>query len=119
MRKERLLQTQLRLVVQSDTTVMIPVGETPVLEAGASGSGSQCAVTATNFLRCGCPSVQILVHPSSMQMSHLEHFTDEMRGCLASLANPGEQFRIQLPTVDEEILYKSGAVLCLTRQVGK
>lgn len=73
----------LKLVVQSDDTVMIPVGEVPVLIGPDEGIGERdylrevgrwvpVLATATNFIRCGCPEVRIW----SAYAQELEHDKD-------------------------------------------
>src|SRR5688572_14691738 len=47
-------------LVQSDECVTTRQNETPVIELLGSNSPSTAVIMAVNFLRCGCPSVQIV-----------------------------------------------------------
>jgi hypothetical protein len=101
----------LKLIVQSDDTVMIPAGGVPVLIGPNEGIDEGASylrqhelwvpvlVTATNFIRCGCPEVLIWSayaqkiehekhHGWNAQMSKFEELKKHLQRSLSVFGPP-------------------------------
>ncbi len=92
------------------------MGESPVIEMDVSGTYVTIAgyiTTAVNFLRSGCPSVQIFYSYTAPEDSNFKEEFDElsanMKSILNTLSLPKESFKV------EEIK----SVLLITRVVEK
>ncbi|KKU49804.1 MAG: hypothetical protein A3F53_00035 [Candidatus Zambryskibacteria bacterium RIFCSPHIGHO2_12_FULL_48_10] len=90
------MRLKISLVVEEE--VMIPQNESPVLQnPGLFGNKSEVVAKTVNFLRCGCPSVQLISgNPYSEQLA--KDMLDKFQGMFSSLQKPGEQFEIQAPS---------------------
>ena len=79
------MEQRLALICEStDGIVTIAEGQVPVLRA-SSPDGQQDIPMAVNFLRSGCPAVQ-------MVYINMKQFIDEVETLLHDLELPGEQF---------------------------
>ncbi|TSC71758.1 MAG: hypothetical protein G01um101438_911 [Parcubacteria group bacterium Gr01-1014_38] len=79
------VQQQVQLIEQQRDHVTIPTGQVPVLEYTSPGS---VAAMAVNFLRCGCPMVQVLLE--TWGLAQAEACQSKTRSVLQALELPGE-----------------------------
>ena len=87
MTSQPLAQKQAQLITQELESVTIPVDQVPVLGFTSNETSSAMAV---NFLRCGCPAVQI-VRSSLADTTYAERFLHELQHVLHALQLPGEK----------------------------
>ena len=86
MTSQPLAQKQAQLITQERESVTIPVDQVPVLGFTSNETSSAMAV---NFLRCGCPAVQIVRY--TFTDTYAERFLHELQHVLHALQLPGEK----------------------------
>ena len=100
---------QRMLLVQSTDCTTIPVGETPVLRLSNHPFPLAEVVNAVNFLRSGCPQVQVATQPIQFRSPNpdeatlgLEFFglTECFFGYLKNLQLAGEKFHTSMKKLE-------------------
>jgi hypothetical protein len=84
--QKRVAVVKSKLIIQGRHTVMIPEGGVPVI--GAAGNfgftSGEAAAAVVNFLRCGCPKVQVIFDSASVDV---EGRIDEMWKTICQLGD--------------------------------
>lgn len=83
-----------QLIQQQETTILL--GEVPVLRA-AQYNPEEVATIAANFLRSGCPAVQLLFAPHLPTPNYMDELSEWFRG----IEIEGEEFRPVWTTNDK------------------
>lgn len=96
------------LVVEGN--VMIPQTETPALSISDDGWIPEID-QIVNFLRSGCPSVQLRIPPDWMER-RIKGVHDFIQNELGLLSKPGEFFEMRCSALDEK-----GRIITITRTV--
>jgi len=93
-KKDRMVLSQ-KLVVQGSDTVMIPVGEVPVISGPAEftlNNWTSCLCMALNFLRCGSPEVVIWATPHVLDEEECLTFQKDLNKSLDVLSGKKAEF---------------------------
>ena len=88
-----------RLIQQGDGIITVSTGGVPILYSSSRDVEGDIVVMAVNFLRAGCPAVQLL-----LDTTYAEEWYQPLEELLGKLALPKESFHCEVSPPNSEVL---------------